>query len=103
MEEIPEAHVDAVMSRAVAVLSSDRLCRPLTRWMAYLPGTALPTVWREDSTAALSALRVALIKAWLPTIRELLMWERGRLANGSRIEMLAPNFIQDSKTRRARR
>lgn len=83
-DAIPDAHVDAVMSRAVAVRSSDRLLRHHERYMAYLPGTALPTVWREDAASALDALRTELVKAWLPTVRSLLMWERCEMAQRQR-------------------
>jgi len=78
-----EAHVDAVMSRAVAMAcaQTERRMGPprhFSQWMAYLPGTSLDTVFREDAATALAALREALVKRWLAVIRELVAWERSQ-------------------------
>ncbi len=77
--------VDAIMARSV-VQRSDAVMEIMARaagleanfrapqqqrWYAYLPGTLLPTVWRDDHAAALGALRELLVKRWLPTLREL--------------------------------
>lgn len=71
-----ESHVDKVMSRAVTHATDGRFHGVLQRWVAYLPGTALMTVWREDAAEALAALRAELVRQWVPTLRELMVWHR---------------------------
>lgn len=74
--DVPESALDAVMSRAVTARSSGRRGH-FEQWYAYLPGTALPTVWRETSATALAALRGQLRRDWEPTVRSLMMHEAG--------------------------
>ena len=63
------SHVDAVMARAVVTDFSSRTSG--SRWCAYLPGSSVWSVWRDDSTEALAGLRELVVKDWLEVLREL--------------------------------
>jgi hypothetical protein len=76
-------HLDRVMERAEITQMTAPGTRHFGKWMAFLPGTSLETIFREDAASALAALRTEVEANWLPILRELKLHETAKAQRGA--------------------